>query len=280
MFAHCVDKGSLDMLRKIVLTTTMMMELEAILTLREGKPVTIVENVKTLTSFTYLFWNLMVWLCKFFLPFSPLHSLSQYVSHSFHSNIWIYSSNFYTGASYYPDLWTVLSPSCFNKTSHLVFAQCWLLHFDMRSSIWFTLAIFPKLITLSRNNCPWGETTSQTSSLTPYTIWHPQKQPLWLFHVLLYYGSFKLNHLTRDDWIDLKWLCVDWYFSGQTAIIIQKFCNLWHHQLPPMQQLLVLSVPTQQVIRWLNWEEEWRQKVCLVQIKESDEESCVEDNST
>ena len=60
MFAHYVDKDSLDMLRKIVLTATMMMELEAILTLREGKPVTIAENVKTLTSFTYLFWNLMV----------------------------------------------------------------------------------------------------------------------------------------------------------------------------------------------------------------------------
>ena len=62
MFAHCVDKGSLDMLRKIVLTTTMTMELEAILTLREGKPVTIAENVKTPTLFMYLFWNLMVQL--------------------------------------------------------------------------------------------------------------------------------------------------------------------------------------------------------------------------
>ena len=73
MFAHCVDKDSLDMVRKIVLTDTMMMELEAILTLGEGRPVTIAENVETPTSFTYLFWNLMVRLKKFLLPFSSFH---------------------------------------------------------------------------------------------------------------------------------------------------------------------------------------------------------------
>ena len=100
------------------------------------------------------------------------------------------------------------------------------------------------------------------------------------FIILLYHGSFKLNHLTRDDWIDLERLCMDWYFPGQTAIIISKFCDLWHYQLPPMQWLLVMSIPTQQIIRWLNWEEERRQTVCLVQIKESDKESCVEDDST
>ena len=100
------------------------------------------------------------------------------------------------------------------------------------------------------------------------------------FLVLLYHGSFKLNHLTRDNWIDLKQLCVDWYFPGQTAIIIQKFCDLQHCQFPPTQQLLVMSIPTQQIIRRLNWEEEQWQKVCLVQIEESDKESCVPDNST
>ena len=44
--------------------------------------------------------------------------------------------------------------------------------------------------------------------------------------ILLYHGTVKLNHLTRDDWINLKQLCVDWYFPCQTAIIIQKFCEL------------------------------------------------------
>ena len=99
------------------------------------------------------------------------------------------------------------------------------------------------------------------------------------FLILLYHGSFKLNHLTRNNWIDLQRLCMDWYFPGQTAIIIQKFCDLRHQQLPPMQRLLVLSVPTQQIIRQLNWEEQQQRKVCLVQIEGSDEESCVKNDS-
>ena len=64
------------------------------------------------------------------------------------------------------------------------------------------------------------------------------------------------------------------------AIIIRNFADLRHCQLPPVQRLLVLSVPTQQIIRQINWEAERRQKVHLVQIKESDEESCVEDDLT
>ena len=41
-----------------------------------------------------------------------------------------------------------------------------------------------------------------------------------------------------------------------------------------------MSIPTQQIIRQSNWEEERQQKVRLVQIKESDKESCVKDDST
>ena len=73
--AHCVDKGNLDIPRKIVLTATMMTELKVILTLREGKLVTIAENVETPTSSTYLFWNLMVdyensfFLFPLFIPY-------------------------------------------------------------------------------------------------------------------------------------------------------------------------------------------------------------------
>ena len=127
------------------------------------------------------------------------------------------------------------------------------------------------ITTLSRNHHPWGETTRWTSPMTDLFN-H--------FLVLLYRGSFQLNHLTRDDWIDLKQLCIDWYFPGQMAIIIRKFCDLRHCRLPPLQQLLVLSVHTQQIIRRLNWEEEQRSKVHLIQIEESDEENCVKDDST
>ena len=59
-FAHYVDKDSLDMPRRTVLISTTMMEYEDILMLKEPKLVTLVENVETLTAFTYLFQNPMV----------------------------------------------------------------------------------------------------------------------------------------------------------------------------------------------------------------------------
>ena len=102
------------------------------------------------------------------------------------------------------------------------------------------------------------------------------------FLILLYHGTVKLSHLTRDDWIDLKQLCVDWYFPSQTTIIIQKFCKLQYQQLPPMQQYLTQSLPVQQILRWQSQEEECQQQICLIQVEDSEEEKeiCVEDDST
>ena len=101
------------------------------------------------------------------------------------------------------------------------------------------------------------------------------------FLSLLYHSTVKLTNLMRDDWIDLKQLCVDWYFPFQTAIIIQKFCELQHQQLPPMQWIFVQSLPAQQTIRQLNLEEKQWQQIHLIQVKDSkEEEICVKDDST
>ena len=90
----------------------------------------------------YLFQNQMVRLWKPLL--SSSHLLYQYVPHSFHFDLWIPSSDFYIRTGHYSHFWTILPTSCFVKTSRLVFARCQLLHFNMRSLIWFTLATFPK----------------------------------------------------------------------------------------------------------------------------------------
>ena len=51
--------------------------------------------------------------------------------------------------------------------------------------------------------------------------------------------------------------------------------------LPPMQQMLVQFLLTQQIIIQLNQKEEQLQRVCLIQIEDSKrEEICVKDNST
>ena len=70
MSAHHVDKDSLDTPKRTVLLNTTMMEFEDTLILKEVKPVTITENVKTPISFTYLFQNHRVQLCNFLLLFS------------------------------------------------------------------------------------------------------------------------------------------------------------------------------------------------------------------
>jgi hypothetical protein len=44
--------------------------------------------------------------------------------------------------------------------------------------------------------------------------------------VLLYCGTTTLNHLTRNDWVDIKQLCIDWYLPHQTAMIIQRLCKI------------------------------------------------------
>ena len=45
--------------------------------------------------------------------------------------------------------------------------------------------------------------------------------------------------------------------------------------------MFVLSIPTQQIIKRLNWEEEQWQKVHLIQVEDSEEEGiCVENDST
>jgi hypothetical protein len=40
------------------------------------------------------------------------------------------------------------------------------------------------------------------------------------FLVLLYCETTTLNYLTRNDWVNIKRLCIDWYLSHQTAMIV------------------------------------------------------------
>ena len=89
--------------------------------------------------------------------------------------------------------------------------------------------------------------------------------------ILLYHDTVKLNHLTRNNWVDIKRLCIDWYFPNQTTIIIQKFCEFWYQQLPPMQRFLVRLLPVQQILRWQNLEERHQWQVHMIQVEESEE---------
>jgi hypothetical protein len=54
--------------------------------------------------------------------------------------------------------------------------------------------------------------------------------------ILLYCGTTILNHLTKNDWVDVKWLCINWYLPHQTSMIIQRLCEIQIQQLLPQNQ--------------------------------------------
>ena len=215
------------------------------------------ENVKTPISFMYLFWNQMVWLWNSFLPFSPSEpAITPTFRHFYPPPI----------LTKHP-IWYSIDTDFFIVLWGTLYGLHW---WHFQNSV-----LFQEIVTHGEKHL----VRLLPQHPIPFDI---LKTDLFNhFLVLLYHGTVKLNHLTRDDWIDLKWLCVDWYFPGQTAIIIRKFCALWHRQLPPMQWMLIQFLLIQQIIRQLNEEEEWWQRVCLIQIEDSKrEEICVEDNST
>jgi hypothetical protein len=41
------------------------------------------------------------------------------------------------------------------------------------------------------------------------------------FLILLYCGTTTLNHLAKNDLVDVKRLCIDWYLPHQTSMIIR-----------------------------------------------------------
>ena len=217
----------------------------------------------------YSFQNWMVWLCSFFLPFSPFFHLSfinmfpiaftqtfdfLQPTSGLEPVITLSFEKFYPPPIltkhliwYYPDA------NFFITLCGILYGLHWW-YFD-------TSILFQEIVTQ-------GEL--HLVGLIPN---HPipfDNLKHNLFHnflILLYHGTIKLNHLTKNDWVNIKWLCVDWYLPHQTAIVIRQFCKLWHWQLPPMHQFLLQFFTVHQISRCQNLEErQWR----WIHIKESD----------
>ena len=217
---------------------------------------------------------------SFFL-FSPLLSLLLYqnVSYHFHPNIWIYFTYFCFGASYYSNLWQLLSLTYPVQTSYLVFPWCWPLHHIVWYSLWTTLATFPELDTIPRNSHSWRISSNWTPSPSSDTIQHSKTWPLQQQpHPLISWhnqtGPFNKRQLDRPK-TTLHRLVLSLSYSNH-------FCKFQYQQLPPMQQFLVQSLPVQQILRWQNLEKRHWQWICLIQVEDSEEEKgiCVKDGST
>jgi hypothetical protein len=53
------------------------------------------------------------------------------------------------------------------------------------------------------------------------------------FLTLSYCGTTTLNQLTKNDLVDVKRLCIDWYLPHQTSMIIRRLCEIRIQQLSP-----------------------------------------------
>jgi hypothetical protein len=51
--------------------------------------------------------------------------------------------------------------------------------------------------------------------------------------ILSYCGTMTLNHLAKNDLVNVKRLCIDWYLPHQTSMIIRRLCEIRIQQLSP-----------------------------------------------
>jgi hypothetical protein len=101
------------------------------------------------------------------------------------------------------------------------------------------------------------------------------------FLYLLYFGAEHLEHLTPAEWLNIKRLCVDWYFPRLTATIVQQLITFWRRLLPPPLRIMINSFP---VYRIFDEQERLSRRIrgrtILVEESSDEEDTVVEDNES
>jgi hypothetical protein len=106
--------------------------------------------------------------------------------------------------------------------------------------------------TLSRNFTIWTKSSNRDHSDHPIPFNDLKKEILNHFLVLLYCGITTLNHLTRNDLVDIKRLCIDWYLPHQTAMIIRRLCEIQIQRMSPQNQYFLKAFTFQHINRRQN----------------------------
>jgi hypothetical protein len=101
-----------------------------------------------------------------------------------------------------------------------------------------------------------------------------------LLHVL-YFGTEHLEHLTPEDWLNIKHLSTDWHFPRVTATIVQTLITFQRRLIPPPFRNIANSLP---VYRIFDEQEQLSRRIrgCIIIVKESsdEEDTVVEDNES
>jgi hypothetical protein len=101
-----------------------------------------------------------------------------------------------------------------------------------------------------------------------------------LLHIL-YFRTEHLEHLTLEDWLNIKRLSTDWYFPRVTATIIRTLITLRRRFIPPPLQSMENSLPVYRIFD----EQEWlsrriRGRIIIVEESSDEEDTVVEDNDS
>jgi hypothetical protein len=143
--------------------------------------------------------------------------------------------------------------------------------------IWHPPMTTWRINTLSRSFTIWTKPSNRDhpdSSYIPFDIL--KKEIFDQFLVLLYCGTTTLNHLTRNDWVDIKRLCINWYLPHQTAMIIQRLCKIQIQQLSPQNRYFFEAFTFQHINCWQY--QMWRYHQNIVNESIPEDMVIVEDN--
>jgi hypothetical protein len=98
---------------------------------------------------------------------------------------------------------------------------------------------------------------------------------------ILYFGTEHLEHLTPEDWLNIKHLSMDWYFPRVSATIIQTLVTFQRRLILPPFQMMENSLP---VYRVFDEQEQLSRRICgriiIVEESSDEEDTVVEDNDS
>jgi hypothetical protein len=101
-----------------------------------------------------------------------------------------------------------------------------------------------------------------------------------LLHIL-YFGTEQLEHLTPENWLNIKRLTTNWHFPQVTATIIRTLITFWRRFISPHLWIMANSLPVYQIFdEQEHLSRRIRGRIILVEESSDKEDTVVEDNDS
>jgi hypothetical protein len=98
---------------------------------------------------------------------------------------------------------------------------------------------------------------------------------------ILYFGTEHLEHLTPEDWLNIKHLSTNWHFPRVTATIVQTLVTFQRRFIPPPLQIMANSLPVYQIF---DEQEQLSRRIhghiIIVEESSDEEDTIVKDNDS